>query len=45
MGIINVMWPLIMEYGQLDGWWLVRRNNITIRHKPLNILMRKYKYT
>ena len=43
MGIINVMWPLIMEYGPLDGLGLVRRNNIIIRHKPINILMRKYK--
>ena len=44
MGIINVIWSLIMEYGPLDGWRLVRRNNIIIRHIPLNILMRKYKY-
>ena len=43
MGIINVIWSLIMEYGPLDGWGLVRRNNIIIRHRPLNILMRKYK--
>ena len=41
--IINVMWPLIMEYVPLDGWGLVRRNNLIIRHRPLNILMRKYK--
>ena len=45
MGIINVMWPYIMEYGPLGGWWLVRRNNIIIRHRPIGILMRKYKYT
>ena len=44
MGIINVMWQLIMEYGPLDGWGLVRRNNIIIS-KTLNILMRKYKLT
>ena len=43
MGIINVMWPLIMEYGPLDGWGFVRRNNIIIMHKVLNILMRTYK--
>ena len=43
MRIINVMWSLIMEYGPLDGWGLVRRNNIIIRHRPLSILMRTYK--
>ena len=43
MGIINVLWPLIMEYDPLGGWGLVRRNNLIIRHRPLNILMRKYK--
>ena len=43
MEIINLMWPLIMEYGPLDGWRLVRRNNIIIRHISINILMRKDK--
>ena len=43
MGLFNVMCPLITEYGPLDGWGLVRRNNIIIRHRLLNILMRKYK--
>ena len=45
MGIINVMCPSIMEYGPLDGWGLVRRNNVIIRHIPINILMRKHKET
>ena len=43
MGIINVSFPLIIEYGPLDGWGIVGRNNIIVRHKTINILMRKYK--
>ena len=43
MRITYVMWPLIMEYGPLGGWGLVGRNKIIIKHRPLNMLMRKYK--
>jgi len=43
LGIINVMWPYIMEYGPLTCWGVVKGNNIIIRRKPLEILRIKYK--